>query len=479
MIAHMAPRSDRPALIAADGTRTLTYAALHDAVHATVQALDAAWPHARALAFLTMRNDIDSIVALLALRAAGHAVVLVDGALDAAQQEALRTHWRPSLVVASAPDANVRPLGMRPLVGASGLFVATPASAMHSLHPSLALCLTTSGSTGSPKLVRLSELAVIANARSIAHALEIGPSDRAITCLPLHYAYGLSLLTSHLVVGASLVVSDRGFMDVAFWHAVKAQQVTSLAGVPYMYEMLERLGVARAVPPCVRVMTQAGGRLGDASVQRLHAFMDARGGRFHVMYGQTEATARIAIMPHAWLPARLGAAGRAVPGGTLDVCDADGALLPTGAEGEVVYRGPNVMLGYATERDDLARGDDQQGVLRTGDIGRVDEDGCLIITGRLKRIGKLFGVRIDLDAIERDLNADAPTAVLEGDNQLVVFTTDDEATRSADADAPSPLVLRLSTQLRVQQRAIVVRAIDAIPRTASGKVDYPALRRAL
>lgn len=484
MIAHIAPRSDRPALIAADGSRTLTYAELHDTVHSTMRALDAVWPHARTLAFLTVRNDIDTIVALLALRAAGHAVVLVDGALDAAQQEALRAHWRPSLLVASAPDADVHPLGMRPLAGALGLFVATPATAPVALHPSLALCLTTSGSTGSPKLVRLSAAAVIANAFSIAHALEIGVNDRAITCLPLHYAYGLSLLTSHLVIGASLVVSDRGFMDVAFWHAVKTHQVTSLAGVPYMYEMLERLGVARAVPPCVRVMTQAGGRLADASVQRLHAFMDARGGRFHVMYGQTEATARIAIMPHTWLPKRLGSAGRAVPGGTLEVRDADGALLPAGSEGEVIYRGANVMLGYATEREDLARGDDQHGELRTGDLGRVTEDGCLTITGRLKRIGKLFGVRIDLDAIERDLNADAPAAVLEGDNQLVVFTTASSAagsamTASTDTDAPSPLVLRLSTQLRVQQRAIVVRSIDSIPRTASGKVDYPALRRAL
>ncbi|HEY0931757.1 MAG TPA: AMP-binding protein [Gemmatimonas sp.] len=434
-----------------------------------------------ALVFLLVRNDIASIVALLSLRAAGFAVVLVDASLDAMVRDSLHDTYRPMFTVSS--DATVLADAV-PVAGAEAL-VRTPLADQHALptiHPELALGLATSGSTGSPKLVRLTEQAVLANARSIAKALDIGPTDRAITCLPLHYAYGLSLLTSHLTAGASLVVTDRSFMDGAFWKAVKQHDVTALAGVPYMYEMLERLGVARAVPPCIRVMTQAGGRLRDESVQRLHTFMQGRGGRFHVMYGQTEATARIAIMPHEWLPARLGSAGCTIPGGTIEIRHLDGsaaddAPVPFGTEGEVWYHGPNVMLGYATTRDELARGDDQHGMLRTGDIGRLDADGCLTITGRVKRIGKLFGVRVDLDAIERQLSTETPTAVIEGDNQLVVFTV--LPSGAHDEETVTALVHRLSTQLRVQQRAIVVKAIDALPRTSSGKVDYPALRRTL
>ena len=126
----------------------------------------------------------------------------------------------------------------------------TDQHALPDVHPDMAYGLTTSGSTGSPKLVRLTEQAIVANARSIAAALDISADDRAITCLPLHYAYGLSLLTSHLAAGASLVVTDRGFMDGPFWTMVKTYGVTSLAGVPYMYEMLERLGAARGAGQC-------------------------------------------------------------------------------------------------------------------------------------------------------------------------------------------------------------------------------------
>lgn len=499
-ISHFAPPSDAVALIDGDGGDTLTYHELHELVGDATDALQAvlagahAGGHVRANdpVFLLVRNDITSIVALFALRAAGHAVILVDAALDASLVRALHAAYKPAFFVSS--DESLPNCAISLTISTAQRKITLHLSALtdqHTLsdvHPDMAYGLTTSGSTGSPKLVRLTEQAIVANARSIAAALDISADDRAITCLPLHYAYGLSLLTSHLAAGASLVVTDRGFMDGPFWTMVKTHGVTSLAGVPYMYEMLERLDPARAVPANVRVMTQAGGRLRDESVARLHTFMASRGGRFHVMYGQTEATARIAVMPHEWLPARLGSAGRAIPGGAIEIHDLDTAgdgdnandghtarVLAAGEEGEVCYRGPNVMLGYATTRDDLTRGDELGGLLRTGDIGRLDAEGCLTITGRLKRIGKLFGVRVDLDAIERQLSAEAPAAVLEGDNQLVVFTT----MAASDASSIEALVQRLATQLRVQQRAIVVKSIDALPRTASGKMDYPALRRAL
>lgn len=500
-ISHFTPPSDAVALIDGDTGDTLTYHELHGLVGDTADALQAVQEGARAgghvrandPVFLLVRNDITSIVALFALRAAGHTVILVDAALDATLSRALQAAYRPAFFVACDESLPALPNCAISLTISTEqrkitlhLSALTDQRTLPDVHEDMAYGLTTSGSTGSPKLVRLTEQAIVANARSIAAALDISADDRAITCLPLHYAYGLSLLTSHLAAGASLVVTDRGFMDGPFWTTVKTHGVTSLAGVPYMYEMLERLGAARAVPASVRVMTQAGGRLGDEAVARLHTFMASRGGRFHVMYGQTEATARIAVMPHEWLPARLGSAGRAIPGGTIEIhdlesqtgSDSDGhttRVLATGEAGEVCYRGPNVMLGYATTRDDLTRGDELGGLLHTGDIGRLDAEGCLTITGRLKRIGKLFGVRVDLDAIERQLSAEVPTAVLEGDNQLVVFTT----MAASDASSIETLVQRLATQLRVQQRTIVVKPIDALPRTASGKVDYPALRRAL
>jgi acyl-coenzyme A synthetase/AMP-(fatty) acid ligase len=483
MIAMIAPPSERLALLSAIDGATWSYAQLHAEIAAQVAVWRQIWPLERALVFLETQNDVASIIALLSLRAADHAVVLIDGSLDPSTREALRQCYQPSAVVRSRTTAAAGASAdheASAIPGIPSLTWTRDASAQTAArtptHPAFALGLTTSGSTGSPKVVRLTEAAVIANAGSIVEALAIGSNDRAITCLPLHYAYGLSLLTSHLAAGASLVVTGLGFMDRAFWSAVKAFEVTSLAGVPYMYEMLERLGPERALPPSVRVMTQAGGRLQDAAVARLHAVMAARDGRFHVMYGQTEATARIAVMPHAWIPSRLGSAGRVIPGGFLEIRDAKGNTVPCGEEGEVVYRGPNVMMGYAESRADLALGDTQHGVLHTGDIGRLDHDGALWITGRLKRMGKLFGVRIDLDALERQLSVDAPTAVIEGDQQLLVFTAVGSASQHQTTE-PHEIAVRLAAQLRVQSRTIQVRAIAALPRTASGKVDYPALRR--
>jgi acyl-coenzyme A synthetase/AMP-(fatty) acid ligase len=463
MIGLLHPASANVALIVPDGGAVVTHAELHTLVlNASVKMKNARGQVALVLA----QNNLATVLALLTLRVAGCVVILADAALSPVLLDALISTYSPELIVGVADDTG-DPLDL----GLCTVRVLQRAvTAVAAPHPSLGLCLATSGSTGSPKLVRLSDNAVVANARAIAQALHITADNRAITCLPLHYAYGLSILTSHLVAGASVVISAHGIMASEFWRDVQLHHVSTLAGVPYTYQMLERLGLERVIPPGVRVMTQAGGKLADASAHSTHAFMAARDGKFHVMYGQTEATARIAVMPHHWLPGRVGAAGRAVPGGTIEAHDPDGYLLPAGVVGDIVYRGPNVMLGYALSRNDLALGDSQLGVLRTGDLGSVDADGCLRITGRAKRIGKLFGVRVDLDMVECFVGAEAPAAVLEGDNSLIVFATGDA---SFDVSA---LRSRLAAQLRVQQRVIDVRRVTELPRTASGKVNYPLLR---
>lgn len=462
MITRLHHASTRTALHAPAAGISLTYAELH----AIVQSTKPVWGAQRQLVFLRVRNDLATVLALLSLRAAGHAVVLVDAALDAAMLDALVETYRPHVIV-GGDDA----VGERVALGPVWCRIIRHESDTV-MHPLLALCLATSGSTGSPKLVRLSEDAIVTNARSIVEALDIQADDVAITALPLHYTYGFSLLTTHLAAGASIVISAHGVMAPEFWSDVTTYQVTALAGVPYTYQMLDRLRFARVIPPCVRVMTESGGKLPEDLVRRVHAFMQERGGRFYLMYGQTEATSRLAVLPFDRLPDHLDSVGRAVPGGSFVAVDESGAPLPHGTPGEIVYRGPNVMLGYATCREDLAQGDLLGGVLRTGDLGTVDSEGLVRLTGRIKRIGKLYGVRVDLDAVER-LAADmAPVAVLEGDNRLIVF-----ASGEPELDVHT-LRTTLATRLRMQQRMIDVRRVAALPRTASGKVDYPALQAA-
>jgi acyl-coenzyme A synthetase/AMP-(fatty) acid ligase len=197
-----------------------------------------------------------------------------------------------------------------------------------SVHPDLAVLLTTSGSTGNPKLVRLSADAVRSNAEQIAEVLGIGEGDVAITTLPLFYSYGMSVLNSHLLRGATLILERTGIMQRDFWTAVTEHEVTSMAFVPYQYEMLRRLRFDPAKYPSLRNLTQAGGRLRTDRVTEFAQKMAATGGRLFVMYGQTEAAPRMATLPPERLEEKLGSVGTALPGGSFAIED-----------DEVVYRG--------------------------------------------------------------------------------------------------------------------------------------------
>ncbi|MGW0478498.1 AMP-binding protein [Nonomuraea sp. NPDC003214] len=388
--------------------------------------------------FCGMRNDLPSVVRYLAAWRARRAVALLDPDLPAAALAELAGRFKPAALLgfAHAPHG------------------ATARSAGSPTHPDLAVLLATSGSTGSPKLVRLSRAAVLANARAIAEALAIGPAEIAPTSLPLHYSYGLSVLNSHLVAGASVLLTDAGLLERSFWASLDEHRCTSLAAVPYQYEMLRRLRFDPADHPSLTTLTQAGGRLRPDLVTEFAALPTT----LYVMYGQTEATARIAVLPPDRLAGKPGSAGVAVPGGRLEIVD-----------GEVVYHGPNVMMGYADEAADLAKGDELGGVLRTGDLGHLDEEGFLHLTGRVKRIAKIFGVRVNLDDVERLLRDCGPIAATGGDDRVTVWA------EGVDAKGCSTLARRLGTELRLHWSGFDVRGVDRLPLLTTGKIDYRAL----
>jgi acyl-coenzyme A synthetase/AMP-(fatty) acid ligase len=338
-----------------------------------------------------------------------------------------------------------------------------------SIHPELRVMLSTSGTTGSPKFVRLTEANLDANATSIATYLDLTAGERPIASLPIHYSYGLSVLHSHLLVGATIVFSEHSVMRPEFWRDFAAHECTSFAGVPYAYGMLERTGFRDRDLPSLRMMTQAGGRMAKEMILRYHEHLTARGARLVVMYGQTEATARISYVPPTALPAKAGSIGIAIPGGTLTVVDEDGLPVAPGAAGELLYEGPNVMLGYAEHPGDLARGDDLGGRLLTGDLGYVDPDGFSYVTGRSKRIAKVFGLRVNLDEIEAALPGHGPVAAVSGAEQIVIFTVGSDG-----ADSVS-MTQSLSRMFNLNPRAFVIREIDALPLLDSGKVDYRVL----
>jgi len=431
--------ADAPAVIAGD--IRLSHRDLADRVAARARG----WGPARRLVLIEGANTLDSLVAYLAAVQHGHVALVVPAGRDA-QSGSVAHAYDPDIVCRAGADDVRR------------------AVTAHDLHPDLALLLSTSGSTGSPKLVRLSRDNVASNAAAIADYLDLGAGDRAITALPLHYCYGLSVLHSHLVAGASIVLTELSVVDECFWDLFTTAGATSFAGVPHTFELLAASRFEERELPALRYVTQAGGRLDPGSVRRWAGVGRDRGWDFVVMYGQTEATARMAWLPPSLADQHPASIGIAIPGGELTL---DESVDARAGVGELVYAGPNVMLGYAEGPADLARGRDID-ELRTGDLAR-EVDGLFEIVGRRNRWGKVFGLRLDLDALETELRDDVghDARVVATDRAVHVFITTGRVAARARAV--------VTGRCGIPVLAAHVHVLPRVPLTSTGKTDYAAL----
>ena len=337
------------------------------------------------------------------------------------------------------------------------------------LHSDLAILLTTSGSTGSPKLVRLSYDNVLANAQSIAQYLSIDSTERPITTLPMHYSFGLSIINSHLMKGATVLLTNRSLMEKEFWAFLKSEKATSLSGVPYTYEMLKRLRFFRMDLPSLKTLTQAGGKLNIELTKEFAEYCHETNKRFFVMYGQTEATARMSYLPFEQSLSKLGSIGIAIPKGTFQLIDEiNDEIKVVDKVGELVYSGPNVSLGYAESGADLILGDVNKGKLFTGDLAKKDVDNYYYIVGRKKRFIKLFGNRVNLDEAEQLLKTIIHDCACTGeDDKMVIFITE-----SSRLDEVKKYI---STKTGINHSAFIVKIISKIPKNESGKTIYSKL----
>ena len=463
--AVMRHRGDRVALIAPAEDDRLTYAELGARVDEVAKWLREVLQERR-LVFLAPGLDIGAVLLYLGCLRARMPVCLAEP--QPAPLARLSQVYRPGLVL--APTTLAIPDGWAPRASPVTGYVAavTECSGEQVLHQDLGLLLTTSGSTGSPKLVRLTARNLESNAGAIAEYLELGPGERAIQSLPMHYSYGLSVLNSHLVAGGSVVLTPHSFMRPEFWRDVDEQRATSFAGVPYMYETLHRLRFDPVSHPTLRTLTQAGGALRRDLIAHFHTRATQAGARFVVMYGQTEATARISYVPPERLGKKVGTIGVPIPGGRLWLEPLDGE---EGSPAQLVYEGENVMMGYADAPADLGLGDVLHGLLRTGDLATVDGDGYFTLVGRLKRFTKLFGRRVSLEDVERELESTFPVRAMAIDagERLGVHVAMDGSVSDTD------LVAHLARFLAVPPSAIMIRRVTQLPLTATGKKDYKAV----
>jgi acyl-CoA synthetase (AMP-forming)/AMP-acid ligase II len=435
-----------------------------------VRLIAALLPRRKALAFCFCGINSATVFNYLACLEAGHAVALLDAGLNATAKSDLIARYKPELLLSSRElETDFGDYGRLPhQCGSSRVWVRN--SFGDEPHKDLALLLPTSGSTGSPKFVRLSLRNIISNADSIRAALAITANDRAMASLPFNYSYGLSVLNSHLRSGAALALTTEGLMASGFWDVCRQAECTSMAGVPYSYQVIKRLGLEMLNVSSINTMTQAGGKLAPELISEFHTLMQRRGGRFFVMYGQTEATARMAILPFDALPAKLGSAGLPIPGGSFTIETAPGEIATDPEiKGELVYRGANVMMGYATGRADLALGDGLNGELHTGDLCQLDADGFLYVCGRMNRDAKVAGFRINLDEVEAILKNNGPTAAIAGSNKILIYC------EYGDVAYHASLRSYLASRLNLNIHAFEFRRVGSLPLKTNGKIDYASL----
>ena len=456
--------STRPAIITEAGKK-IDYSVLHADADKLGHQIKR-----RSLVFLLCSNDYETVAAYIGLLKSRSVPVLIQSTISDGLLSNLLATYKPSYIYLPQ-NREIKLEGIKPVYETETcLLVKTAYDIDYAIHNDVALLLTTSGSTGSPKFVKQSYKNINANAESIARYLNISEQDRPIATMPMSYTYMLSIIQSHLLKGASICMTGHSILTREFWALLNNVKATTFGGVPYTYQMLKKLRFAQMELPSLTYLTQAGGHLGEKTAAEFIDICHAKNLEFIVMYGQAEATARMAYLPWEHARRKPGSIGISIPGGRFWLENENGKKIETSdTEGELVYQGDNVSMGYATTCYDLEKGDLNQGQLHTGDLAKRDDDGFYYITGRKKRFLKMFGNRVNLNEVEGLVSSAGfgDAACTGQDDLLQIFITREKI---------EPDVRKyISQQTGLHPSGIRVTALPEIPRSESGKVLYSQL----
>jgi len=340
---------------------------------------------------------------------------------------------------------------------------------LYPINKDLILLLSTSGSTGSKKFVRISFENIYQNTKSIVSFLGIGENDKTMTTMPPFYTYGLSVINTHLFSGASILVTRLAAVEKSFWELIKNEKINNFAGVPYFYEVLSKIKFEKFNLPDLKYFTQAGGALRKDLIDYFLKYSEKNKKKFIVMYGQTEATARMTYLPYEMSRKKIGSVGIPIDGGKIYLKN---NKYENDKKGELIYEGKNVTMGYAKNFQDLNKGDENKGMLKTGDIATKDNDGYFYIVGRKSRDIKLFGKRVSLDEIEQILSKKGYNCLCSGfDDKVTIFHTSTKYN--------SEVIKYISQVTNIHTKCFKMKYIAKFPLNENGKASYKKLDKFL
>ena len=423
----------------------------------------------RSLLFLLVENNVGGIAWTMGSIISGNVPLILNAHMDQCLYDSLFEVYQPPYVCVPSAMADKFPYEV--ICTSYSYSLMRTGNDACPLNDELSHLLPTSGSTGSPKLVRHKYANIEAAGLNISSFFQLTDKDRPLMVLPLYYTMGLSMVFSHFYVGATMLITNLNMTDRNFWRFMKEERATSFTGVPYSFEILNLMRFFRMDLPDLSLLTQGGGRMPRELNLKFAEFCKEHGKRWIATYGQSECTARMAWLPPKWAIEKVGSIGRAVPNGELSLIDEEGNPITTpNIEGEMCYCGKNVTMGYARKREDLLLGDERHGFIRTGDLAYFDEDGCYYIVGRMGRFLKLFGMRVGLDECERIIRGKYPNiecACVGTDEKMLVYITDEKFKTQVKDE--------LVARLKLVASSFEVRIIKEIPKNEAGKILYTKL----
>ena len=420
----------------------------------------------RELVFCLCENKVASLAGYLALYDCKDVCLLLNAAIDKELLDTLYDTYKPSYIWLPEElnrDAN-------PVFGFKDYVLVKTMNKAPVMNSELSLLMTTSGTTGSPKLVRHKYGNIEHNARNVATVFGWTEEERGIIDLPMQYTMGLNVINSHLQAGATVLLLSANLMSPLFWKYIKENRGTNFTGVPFSYEILNRLRFAKMDLPYLKTMAEGGGKLPDNLFESFARLASEKGIRFFATFGTTETSARLAYLPPQDAVSHTGSIGHAIPEGRLTLIDENGCEIEgADVEGELRYEGPNVTMGYGTCIEDLQKGDEFCGVYMTGDLAKRDKDGYYYIVGRKKRFLKLYGLRVSLDQCERIISEHFNTecACTGNDQEMKIFITDEKLKDDVRS--------YISDKTGLMAKSFVINVIESIPRFESGKINYRQL----
>lgn len=421
-----------------------------------------------AVVFQLCKNTVGSMVGYLSFVERGVVPLMLSSKIDNELLESLLETYTPAYLW--VPTEEVEKFHFKALYSNLGYTLLETENELYPINDKLQLLMTTSGSTGSPKLVRYKKGNLEANAKNVAIVFGWSSVERPVCDLGMQYTMGLNVINTHLYVGATVLLTTYNLFSGDFWDYIRAEKATNFTGVPFSYDIFARLHFDMMDLPYLTTLAEGGGKLTDKQFIWLAEYAQKNNKRFIASFGTTETSARMAVLPPEYAITKTGSIGRAIPEGELFLIDTDGKVLEeTLAEGELCYKGPNVTMGYGTCRDDLMKGDEWNGVYHTGDLARRDEDGCYYVTGRLSRFLKLLSYRVSLDQCERLIQEQfgIQCACTGTDQRMDIYITDSEKVKDVQDF--------VCNKTGLFKNLFKVFVIEKIPRNDSGKIVYKEL----